>query len=293
MKTSIFLVSFGGPRRPEEIPLFLTNLIGRTVPPSLAEAATERYATIGGFSPLPEISDGQAALLKEAFPDCAVKAVFRYTYPTIEEGINDARSSGMERLVFLIMTPFYNGRTVETYIRVADSYLALLSFNPHKLFLHTWYKEPLFTECWTRKIREETVPEEEAFYLFSAHSLPVKESEPYREQVEEAMEAIARACSLHAYGLAWQSIPPVINEPWLEPKVETVMDGAMGKFSKIIQIPLGFVTDHLETLYDVDQVHRQYAVGKGFTYQRISSLNTYSPFMDLLKQILAGSLQSP
>ena len=290
MKTTIFLVNFGGPRSTEEIPVFLTRLMGRSVPPALTQALVERYQSIGGFSPLAHITEQQAALLKATLPDHEVKAVFRYTHPSIEEGINEARSSAVERLVFLIMTPFYNTRTVDSYVKAAQSYLALLAFKPETIFLHTWHLEPLFLQSWIQKLKEETGLEE-ALYLFSAHSLPVSQSEPYRTQIEESMKAIALACPLGAYDLGWQSIPPVTNEPWRGPSVEAVMDKAAGSFSKIIQVPLGYVSDHLETLYDIDQVHRAYALEKGFQYQRVTSLNTYPPFIAALSRLLDRSLQ--
>jgi protoporphyrin/coproporphyrin ferrochelatase len=290
VKTSILLVNYGGPRSPAEIPIFLTNLLGRTVPVELIEAVSERYRTIGGFSPLPEICERQATTLKAAFPDCDVKAFFRYTGPMIEEGINEARLSGTERLILLIMTPFYNTRTVEGYIAAANSYLSMIFFDPARQFLHSWYAEPLFAECWAEKIKEEA-PKGDVFYLFSAHSLPLRDAEPYRSQILESMESIARRCSLASYGLGWQSAPPTMNEPWLEPKVESLLDQAVGKHSTIVQVPLGFVSDHLETLYDMDRLHRAYAVQKGLKYQRISSLNTHPLFMGLLTQILKRAVQ--
>ncbi len=155
-KTVVLLVNFGGPRSIGEVPQFMRSLTGRQLPPAVEQQAIERYRLIGGCSPLPAMAEEHARLLAaamgEQFP---VRPAFKYSHPSIEESIDECRSEKVERILLLIMTPFYTSKTVGNYIVSAESHLGSLSYHPDVLFIHSWYKEPLFIECWTRKIKAE------------------------------------------------------------------------------------------------------------------------------------------
>jgi protoporphyrin/coproporphyrin ferrochelatase len=292
-KTAVLLVNFGGPRSIDEVPQFMQSLTGRQLPAAAVQQAIDRYILTGGSSPLPAMAEEHAKLLAAAMGEqLAIRPAFRYSHPSIEERIDECRSEEVEHILFLIMTPFYTSRTVGNYIATAEGYLRSLPYHPDVLFIHSWYKEPLFIECWTRKIREEaSFPD--AFYLFSAHSLPEAfADEPYKPQIEEAVETIARRLRLSDYGLGWQSVPANVTEPWIGPTVEAVLDEVAGKqFRTVVQVPIGFVTDHMETLYDIDIVHKKYAAAKGLSHSRVTCLNTDPLFIETLKRILSHALQ--
>jgi ferrochelatase len=295
MKTMVLLVNFGGPATLGEVPLFLRKLTGGTVPQAIEEALMDRYRAIGGGSPLPAITQDQAVLLADATGrQVPIGAAYRYSSPTLEEMMNECYKSRTERITFLIMSPYYTSRTVGAYIKTVETYLSYLSFasyRPEVTFIHSWYKEPLFIDAWVGRIREEA-RHEEGFYLFSAHSLPQSlQDEPYTRQVKETVAAVAERLKLPAYAIGWQSIPRNTDEPWIGPSVEAVIDGITGTASRLIEIPIGFVSDHLETLYDMDIVHAGYAAMKGIAFSRIASLNTYPPFIAALKAILEKHLQ--
>jgi ferrochelatase len=292
-KTAVLLVNFGGPRSIGEVPQFMRSLTGRQLPPAVEQQAIERYRLIGGRSPLPAMAEEHARLLAAAMGDqFPVRPAFKYSHPSIEESINECRSEKVERILFFIMTPFYTSRTVGNYVQTAEGYLRSLSYHPDVLFIHSWYKEPLFIECWTRKIKEEaSFPD--AFYLFSAHSLPnALSDEPYKAQIAETVETLVRELHLSHYGLGWQSVPVNATEPWISPTVETVLDEvAVRQFRNVVQVPIGFVTDHMETLYDIDIVHKTYAAAKGLSHRRVACLNTDPLFIETLKRILSRALQ--
>jgi ferrochelatase len=292
VKTQVLLVNFGAPRTLDEVPVFLRNMMGTDMPEAMRKAVEERYRAIGGGSPLAAITEQQAESLYGATGgQWAITGAFRYSSPTIEERINECYASGIERIAFFPMTPYYNSRTVGAYIKTVERYLTFLPYHPRTPFIHSWYGDPLFIDSWARKIREET-PVGGCHFLFSAHSLPLSLSaEPYKLQVEETVRLVAQALSLRDnYSLGWQSIPPSTDEPWIGPSVEAVIDGVAGRTGQLVEIPIGFVADHLETLYDIDILHRRYAEGKGLAFSRISSLNAYPPFIDALKAILEKGL---
>ncbi len=295
MKTRVLLVNFGGPTTLAEVPPFLGRLTGGAAPAAAQEALMERYRAIGGGSPLGPITRDQAARIEDAtghrFP---VGCAYRYTSPTLEEAINDCYKSGTERIIFFVMSPYYTSRTVGAYMEVVEEYLryfSLTSFRPKVTFIHSWYDEPLFIDAWVERIREEA-PEGTSFFLFSAHSLPrILQGEPYMSQVEETVAAVAGRLNLSRYAIGWQSVPRNTDEPWIGPTVEAVMDGIEGKASRLVEIPIGFVSDHLETLYDMDIVHARYAQALGITFSRMPSLNTYPPFIAACKAILEKHLR--
>jgi ferrochelatase len=292
-KATVVLVSFGGPCSLDEVPQFMRTLTGCELAPAFEQSIKGRYRSIGGCSPLPRITAEQAEALRLVTGDrFDFRVAFRYSRPTIEETINDCFISGVERLCFFIMTPFDTSRTTGNYIKVAETYLGVIGYDAKPVFIHGWYSEPLFVDCWTQKIREEGY-DPAALYLFSAHSLPEGcADEPYRPQIEEAVRMITGALSLPHVAVGWQSVPRNSEEPWFGPSVEKVLDEAASRgFTKVIQVPVGFIADHLETLCDIDQVHHAYAAGKGMHHALISSLNTYPPFIRALGKILEDHLR--
>jgi ferrochelatase len=293
-KTVVLLVTFGGPCSIEDVPQFMRNLMGCEPPSHVAKQVADRYNQIGGCSPLPAITEEQANLLDAAMDSrFIIRTAFRYSHPSIEERINECYDEQVERIVFFMMSPFYTSRTVGSYITTAEGYFGWLPYRPETVFIHSWYKEPLFIKCWVEKIRKEAYYPDDAFYLFSAHSLPeALLDEPYKSQIEETMETIAKELRLSLYGIGWQSVPRNVTEPWIEPTVEAVIDEvARKKIRTVVQVPIGFTADHLETLYDIDIVHKNRAALRGLTHHRVSSLNTDPLFIETLKQVLSHSLQ--
>ncbi len=293
-KSAVLLVNFGGPRSLDEVPEFMRLLTGRSLAVDARQQAIERYRLIGDRSPLPSMAEQHATLLEAALGGrLIVRTAFKYSHPFIEESIDWCRGEGVERIAFFIMTPFYTSRTAGNYIATATNRLRALHYEAEVLFIHSWYKEPLFVGCWISKIREQA-PSPDAFFLFSAHSLPrVFEDEPYKKQIEETVERVAGDLGLRHYRLAWQSVPARATEPWIGPAVEAVIDEVAEKkqFRVIVQVPIGFVTDHLETLYDIDILHKKYAATKGLDHVRVSCPNADPAFIEALKQILSRSLQ--
>ena len=294
MSTTILLVNFGGPRTLDEVPLFLRNMTGRPMPREVEQAVSERYRAIGGGSPLAAITEEQAALLRdETGGRFVIKGAFRYTSPSLEERINECYKAGVERIAFLVMSPYYASRTTGVYQTAAENYLPALPYSPEVVFIHSWHDEPRFIDCWVERIRSADPPEK-AFHIFSAHSLPEAASlEPYRRQIEETVHSVAERLALQGrYAVAWQSVPQNADVPWMGPSVEATMDNLAGKISSVVEVPIGFVSDHLETLYDMDILHRQHALSRGFDFHRIPSLNTYAPFIRALKAIVERHLEA-
>jgi protoheme ferro-lyase len=131
--------------------------------------------------------------------------------------------------------------------------------------------------------------------LFSAHSLPTKYAgEPYQQQIEATVATVVAQAGITNHALGWQSIPNNASEPWITPTVEEQIDAiAKDGFTSIIQIPIGFTADHIETLYDIDITHRQYALARGLSFRRLSSLNAGDKFVQALQEIVHRFVNLP
>jgi ferrochelatase len=288
MTTGIMTVTLGGPRSRAEIPEFIRRFVGRDLPAPALKAIIDRYDLIGGYSPLTAITGEQAQMLNAMLGnDYLCRPAFRYSPPYIEEVMESMAAAGARRIMFLLLSPFYASITTGNYITTAQAYAENNLPSVPVSFIHSWYGEPLFIESWAEKIKNESF-DNKACYLFSAHSLPIKYAgEPYRRQIEETVAAVVSRAGIAHHTLGWQSIPNNAPEPWITPTVEEKIDAvAADGFTGIIQVPLGFTADHIETLYDIDIVHRQYASAKGLSFRRLSSLNADESFIKALKEIV-------
>jgi len=288
MKTAVILLTLGGPRCQEEIPEFIKHFIGRELPPPAMKAVIERYRLIGGFSPLARITEEQTKALGEALgEEYLCFPAFRHAQPFIEDVLESVAAAGVARILVLLLSPFYTSVTTGNYIDVAKVHIAKISLSTPVDFIHSWYREPLFIESWVKQIASDSF-DERAFYLFSAHSLPLRyDDEPYRRQIEEAVSLVASRAGILNHALGWQSIPERQPEPWITPIVEDKIDFiAAAGFKEIIQVPIGFTADHIETLFDIDITHRQYALAKGLSFRRIASLNAGAAFIRALKEVV-------
>ena len=296
MRTGVLFMTIGGPRTIEAVPDFIRRFTGRELPQPVMNAIIERYTLIGGCSPLPRITEEQASAVNALLGnDHICRAAFRYSQPFIGECIDGLISNGADRLIFLLLSHFYTSVTTGNYMTEAREHLRSIADTRKTLAIHSWHAEPSFIKCWTDKIRTECPEANNVHFIFSAHSLPEKYlSEPYKQQIEDTVKAIAEAVPLEQYTLGWQSIPGQAREPWIGPTVETVIDGLAGSgIRTIVQVPVGFTADHIETLYDIDITHKQYAESKGFTFRRVSSLNTDPAFIRMLAGLVKHSKGEP
>ena len=291
---AVILIALGGPRSLDEVGPFMEAFMGRPAPPPVVAAVKERYQLIGGRSPLPDLVKAQAkALGKELGPGFRVYEGFRYSVPTVAESFDRAMHDGARRVIALSMSPFSTEVTTGAYKSVCD---ALGSGETCPLFIPSWHDNSLFIEAWQERIfhglkRYRETLRRHASIIFTSHSIPlryIQAGDPYRKQIEETANAIARRMALSRWYLAWQSKGARATEPWLEPEVETVLDmiAAEKKGEFVLEVPLGFTCDHLETLYDIDIVHRRHAEGLGLTFERAESLNTSPIFIKALADIV-------
>jgi ferrochelatase len=296
-QTAIILIALGGPRSLDEVGPFMAAFMGRPAPPPVVAAVVERYKLIGGRSPLPELVKAQAdALQKELGSTFRAYEGFRYSNPTVADSFEKALTEGARRVIALSMSPFSTEVTTGAYKSACDG---LGSGETCPLFIPSWHDNPLFIDAWVEKVTAGLATFPAATHgnivvIFTSHSIPVRyiaAGDPYKKQIEEAVGLVAAKAGIREWRIAWQSKGARATEPWIEPEVEPTLDKLAQQGHKaVLEVPIGFTCDHMETLYDIDIVHRAHAKKLGIDFARAESLNTSPLFIKALADVVRKTL---
>jgi ferrochelatase len=295
---AILLLAFGGPRSLDEVEPFLTRLFRGKIPSSeQLERVKERYRLIGGFSPLPEITFKQAKALEKSldakgYPFKSYVGM-RYGHPLIEETLKNILEDGVREVVALPMAPFRSRASTGAYIEEVNQLRKKMGEKIEISFVEGWHLHPLFLGAIQEKIEEgltQFTPEErkKVHLIFSAHSLPksLVENEPYVKEMEESVREVLKKIEPLPWHIAFQS-RGMGPEEWLGPDVDSLLtELSRQKVREILIIPVGFVADHIEVLYDIDILHRGKAESMGMTLKRTPSLNASERFIEALAAIV-------
>jgi len=294
--TAVILIALGGPRSLDEVGPFMAAFMGRPAPSSVVTAVVERYKLIGGKSPLPELVKAQAdALEKELGSGYRAYAGFLYTKPVVAESFERAIKDGARRVIALSLSPFSTEVTTGAYKSTCNG---LGSGETCPLFIPSWHDNPLFIDSWADKIRAglarfPETQQEAVMKIFTSHSIPIRyiiAGDPYQQQVEETVRLVVGKTGIKNWRVAWQSKGARATEPWIGPEVEPTLDQvAQEGYKAVLEIPIGFTCDHMETLYDIDILHRDHAKKLGLNFERAESLNTSPLFIKALAAIVKKS----
>lgn len=288
--TAVILVALGGPGSLDDVGPFMTAFMGRPVPPPVLTAVRERYGLIGGKSPLVGIACEQAcALGKELGPGFMTYAGFRHSSPSIAGACELALRDGAERIIAVSLSPYETVVTTGTYKKAFDD-LHLPAFT----FVPSFHNNRFFVQAWLEAVSGHPgIHDDGTAVIFTSHSIPVKYLEagdPYKAQIEETGHRVAEGARLKHWFQGWQSKGARATEPWIEPEVESILDSLQDRgLTAVVEVPIGFTCDHLETLYDIDIVHKAYAAKLGLTFSRVKSLNSNPLFIRALADVARSS----
>ena len=295
---ALLLLAFGGPRSLDEVEPFLTRLFkGRRPSPDQLERVKERYRLIGGSSPLLGITLSQAKSLEErlnsrGYPSRSYVGM-RYGHPLIEETWKEMIRDRVNRVIAIPMAPFRSRASTGAYKEEVTRSQENLGREIEISFVEGWHLHPLFLEAVRERIREglgQFTPEERkrVHLIFTAHSLPksIVEGDPYIQEMEASVRGVLQGMEPHPWQIAFQSrgIGP---GDWIGPDVESVLaELAAQNVTEVLVGPIGFVSDHIEILYDIDIVYRKKAEGLGMVLKRSPSLNASERFLEALASVV-------
>jgi len=250
---------------------------GRPTAPEFVEEIRQRYARIGGRSPIRELTEAQAAGVRRALDErFAVYLGMRHWHPYIRDVVEDIVAHGHRRLVGLVLAPHYSAMSVGAYEK---QLFEAAAGRLEPALVRSWGDHPKFLDAVAGRVTRalERFPTPGSVQvLFTAHSLPERilaTGDPYPDELRASAAAVAKRVGLASWRLAFQSAGAT-PEPWLGPEAGAVMTelASQGHRAFLI-VPIGFVCDHVEVLYDVDVVYRELAGRLGVRLERTTSLN--------------------
>ena len=278
---AVLVMAYGGPGNLAEVEPYLMDVRGgRPTKPELVEEVRARYARIGGRSPILELTEAQAAAVGRALGVDRFKVFvgMRHWHPFIPDVVNAIAGAGFKRIVGVAMAPHYSNMSVGAYekklLQAADAGGRL-----DVALVRNWWQQPQFQDATAQRISQalQRFPDPSRVQvIFTAHSLPEKilaSADPYPDELKASAEAVARRARLGNWRMAYQSAGAT-PEPWLGPDAEEVItELAQDGHKSILLVPIGFVCDHVEILYDIDVEYQALAARLGIQLERTASLN--------------------
>lgn len=287
-RAALLLMAFGGPATLDEVGPFMTRLMRREPPPASVESAKERYRLVGGRSPLPAMVQDLADAVGEALAgDVDVSFGMRYSEPFIADAVAELVRSGHRTFVAISLSPQYSevssGAYEKALLEAADAARA-----GEFLLVQSWHTRDGFLDALADRLAEarKALGPARADWrvVFTAHSLPETDGgvERYRREVSETVEAVADRAGIADWSLAFQSRGRSPGR-WLGPDLEEVLgERARAGASGVVVAPAGFVTEHMETLYDLDVEAREVAERLGMGFARVPAVGTHQAFVGAL-----------
>jgi len=298
-RTGIFLMAHGAPESTDDIPAYLKKIRGgKESEPETIEIIRDRYAQIGGKSPLREITaelaDRLEKFLNQQGSHFKVYVGMRNWDPYIREEVKRMKEDGVEKVIALCLAPQFSTWSTKLYFDAFKE--ALKSSGAENIDVHligSWANHPLLIDVFSEKYREalkkiNLEKSESVYTIFTAHSIPsesIELGDPYDQEFNKTVQLLVERVQPNHWYQAYQS-QGMIPVPWLGPTVESVLDKISGLGSKtVLVVPVGFVCDHVEILFDIDIEFKKYAEDRKLTLYRTESLNFSPTYIEALASI--------
>ncbi|MBM7694032.1 ferrochelatase [Peribacillus deserti] len=300
-KVGLLVMAYGTPYKESDIERYYTHIRhGRRPDDEALEDLRLRYEAIGGISPLAKITEEQAQALEQRLNAVQDEGEFKYYLglkhiePFVEDAVQQMNQDGIQEAVSIVLAPHFSTFSVKSYNGRAQETAEKLG-GPVIKSVESWYDEPKFIGYWVDRIKEtyQSMSQEErdsAVLVVSAHSLPekiLKAGDPYPDQLQQTADLIAKGVGIDKYELGWQSAGNT-PEPWLGPDVQDLTRDLYEKngYQAFVYAPVGFVSDHLEVLFDNDVECKIVTDEIGASYYRPEMPNTREQFIDALATVV-------
>jgi ferrochelatase len=289
--TGVLLMAHGTPSSMDDMPEYLRLVRGGRPPsPELIAEMRHNYEAIGGKSPLTDLTFAQGAALSRLLgPDIPVAVGMRNWKPFLQEAISELASKGVTRIIGIPLAPQFSTLSVTKYFDAATAAL------PHGITLepiHSFFDHPLLLDAFAERLRAAAPRADEAF-VFTAHSLPTRvidAGDPYATEVAATARGVAERSGIARYRVAYQSAGRT-PEPWIGPDLsDLIREASAGGIRRFLVIPVGFVCDHTEILFDIDVQAQSTARAVGATLRRTESLNSSPTFIAALESLVREKL---
>ena len=281
----VLVMAYGTPAAPDDLEAYYTHIRrGRPPTAELLADLRRRYDAIGGVSPLAARTQAQAAGVADALgPGFVVALGHKHAPPYVEDGVASLVAAGVDRVVGLVLAPHYSAMSVGEYHSRARTACPM----PY-VGIESWHLHPSLVDLLAERLvaAHQSLAGGVVETLFTAHSLPERaltlDDPSYPDQLRATASAVASVAGLDRWRIAWQSAGRTAD-PWIGPDILAVIRSLPGEgFDGLVVCPAGFVSDHLEVLYDVDIEARAAAERCGLALARTASFNDDPRFVDML-----------
>lgn len=297
----VLLMAYGTPETPDDVEAYFTHIRGGRKPsPESVAHLRERYAVVGGRTPLLDITRAVERKLEDALGGDGggarhrVYAGMKHWHPYIGDVLPIMMRDGVRRVIAVALAPHYSRMSVGGYRKAVEDAQAALGHPFAVTFVDSWHAQPEFIDMMVELVRAgltQFPPDERGrvVTVFSAHSLPEKIrqwGDPYEAQLLESSRLVAERLDLRDWRFAWQSAGQT-GEPWIGPDITEYLETLAAEgATRVLQVPIGFVCDHLEVLYDVDHEAKQKAASLGIVLERTQMPNDRPAFIRTLAAVV-------
>jgi ferrochelatase len=303
-RTGLLLLAYGTPETPDHVAPYYTHIRGGR-PPSDEQVAhlVHRYEAVGGRTPLTELTEAVRAAVAGGLAarghDVPVYVGMKHWHPWIADTVGRMHADGVSRAACVVLAPHYSRFSVGGYQRYIFEGMHARGVRLDVDFVEQWHLHAGFVEVMATLVREalDAWPagrRDDVTVVFSAHSLPERIrtwDDPYERQLADSAAAVAERVGLRAHRMAWQSAGAT-GEPWIGPDILDFLETLHGEGVRdVLQVPIGFVCDHLEILYDLDIEARQKAAALGVTYRRTQLPNARPDFVRTLTDVAEAAVR--
>jgi protoporphyrin/coproporphyrin ferrochelatase len=300
---AVLLIAFGGPTHPEEIRPFLDIVArGRRIPPARLEEVAHHYEQMpGGRSPLNELTRAQARALEARLategPALPVFVGMRNWHPFLHETLTEMTARGHRSALGIILSPLRCEASWDRYQRDVAEARTRVKGAPDVAYAPAWAEHPRFVAAVAARTRNAlaAVPgarREGTPLIFTAHSIPtaMADASPYVADLTATVDAVVKQLAHRRPLIAYQSRSGSPQDSWLAPDVNDVLTGlgADGETHAVV-VPIGFVCDHVEVLYDLDVAARATAAAARLTMHRAAAVNDHPDFIAMLVDLVRGA----
>lgn len=307
MTRGVLLMAYGTPEDPGQVEPYFRHIRGGRAPSLEAvQRLQQRYEIVGGRTPLLDITNELSAAVERELSAqshgarCRVYVGMKHWHPFIGDVVPRIATDGVSELTAVALAPHYSRMSIGGYRRALDAATEKVAPPVAVRFVDSWHLHPGFIQLMAQRVRESLAlwpasTRGQVVTVFSAHSLPerIREWEdPYEHQLLESCQAVASLAGIDHWRFAWQSAGET-GEPWLGPDIVEVL-GILhrGGARHVLSVPIGFVSDHLEILYDIDHEARSKADALGMTFRRTPMPNADPAFVRVLASVVTEATSS-
>jgi ferrochelatase len=299
---AVLILSFGGPEKPDDVIPFLENVLrGRNVPRERMLEVAGHYYHFGGKSPINDqnraLIAGLEALLMSEGRRMPVYWGNRNWTPYLADTLRQMRADGVRRALAFVTSAFSSYSGCRQYLEdIERARTEAGEGAPEINKLRSFYNHPLFIEAEMDRVRAalDHIPPDSranARVIFTAHSVPLAmaQGSDYQNQIEESCRLVSEGLGLDAWQLVYQSRSGPPGQPWLEPDIGDVLRG-LEPAALVVIVPIGFISDHMEVLYDLDTEARAIAEERGLHMVRAATVGVHPKFLLMIRELILEKL---